>query len=311
MSPIVADLDARVRLRAFQYLEEQASIHGDALPRVVLERGFDFEGTRVPLLGPQGIFKPSVLDVPLSFTTVPVIEGRPRPYEDQIGADGLICYRYRGADPMHRDNVGLRLAMQRRTPLVYFYGLVAGRYAAVWPAYVVADDPAALTFSVEVGEPDRVVSTSGEWSDHAGEPRRAYLTVSVQRRLHQASFRHRVLHAYRQCCSVCRLKHNELLDAAHIVPDNDPRGEPWVSNGLALCKLHHAAFEANILGIRPDLIMEVRSDIMSEEDGPMLIHGIQKCHRQPLVIVPASPRLRPKTDLLEIRYEEFRRAVGV
>jgi hypothetical protein len=35
----------------------------------------------------------------------------------------------------------------------------------------------------------------------------------------------------------------ELLDAAHILPDGHPKGEPVVPNGLALCKLHHAAFD--------------------------------------------------------------------
>jgi putative restriction endonuclease len=105
-------LDTQVRLRAFAFLEEQQKLHGDALPRSVLEKGFDFEGTRVPLIGPQGIFKPAVLDLPLSFTTVPIVEGQPRPYEDEVGDDGLIRYRYRGTDPQHRDNVGLRTCLE-------------------------------------------------------------------------------------------------------------------------------------------------------------------------------------------------------
>jgi hypothetical protein len=50
-------LDTQVRLLAFAFLEEQQKVYGDALPRSVLERGFDFEGSRVPLIGPQGIFK--------------------------------------------------------------------------------------------------------------------------------------------------------------------------------------------------------------------------------------------------------------
>jgi len=97
------------------------------LCRSVLENGFDFEGTRVPLIGPQGIFKPAVLDLPLTFTTVPIIEGRRRPYEDEVGNDGLIRYRYRGIDPQHRDNVGLRTCMQRQIPLIYLYAIVPGR----------------------------------------------------------------------------------------------------------------------------------------------------------------------------------------
>ena len=117
------DLDTRIRLRAFSFLEDLCSRYGSALPREILAAGFDFDGKRVPLISPQGIFKPAILpEIPISITTVPVVEGKNRPYADEIGLDGLMRYKYRGQDPMHRDNAGLRLAMQRHIPLVYFYG---------------------------------------------------------------------------------------------------------------------------------------------------------------------------------------------
>ena len=112
-----SDLDHRIRLAAFRFLEDQTQLRGEVLPREVLAEGFVFEGQRVPLIGPQGIFKPAVLpEMPLSITTVPEVEGRPRPYDDVVGDEGLVCYRYRGTDPAHRDNAGLRLAMQRQAP---------------------------------------------------------------------------------------------------------------------------------------------------------------------------------------------------
>jgi len=59
-----------VRTAAFAFLREQSALHGDTLPRTLLARGFVFEGQRVPLLGPQGIFKPAILpELPLSITT--------------------------------------------------------------------------------------------------------------------------------------------------------------------------------------------------------------------------------------------------
>ena len=88
---------------------------------------------------------------------------------------------------------------------------------------------------------------------------RRYGVQTTHQRLHQQAFRDRVMRAYREHCAVCRLRHAELLDAAHIIPDSDPEGEPRVSNGLSLCKLHHAAFDQKLFGIRPDLIVEVRS----------------------------------------------------
>ena len=68
------------------------------------------------------------------------------------------------------------------------------------------------------------------------------------------------------------------VDAAHILPDGHPRGAPIVPNGLALCTLHHAAFDRHVLGVRHDLRVEIRLDVLEEEDGPMLEHGLQGFH---------------------------------
>ena len=146
------DRDAAVRLRAFAFLTEQRHRFGEAsLPRSILERGFDFEGTRVPLIGPQGIFKPAVLpEVPLTITTAPPIEHRDRPYDDGFTDGGFLRYRYRGTDPNHRDNIGLRAAMQRQTPLIYLHGIVQGLYEPAWPVFIVEDHPEALTFNVAI-----------------------------------------------------------------------------------------------------------------------------------------------------------------
>jgi len=48
--------------------------------------------------------------------------------------------------------------------------------------------------------------------------------------------------------------------AALILPDRHPRGVPEVFNGLSLCKLDHAAFDSNFIGIRPDRVVEVSPD---------------------------------------------------
>jgi len=48
----------------------------------VLAQGFEFDGRRVPLLGPEGIFKPAILpSIPLSITTAPPNDRKPRPYD--------------------------------------------------------------------------------------------------------------------------------------------------------------------------------------------------------------------------------------
>jgi len=302
------NLDAEVRLAAFEWLTQRINSFGDVLPRSNLAQGFEFKGKRVPLLGPQGIFKPKILlEIPLSITTAP--KG---PYDDSFASDGFLLYKYRGTNTEHHENVGLRKALFRKTPLVYFHGVVPGKYLAVWPVFIVGDMPERLTFRIAVddmtyiGKMKTAVHGAGMIHDSDAEARRAYITYGVRRRLHQRGFRERVLSAYKEQCALCRLRHRELLDAAHIIPDSEPGGEPVVKNGIALCKLHHAAFDSFFFGIRPDFKVVVRADVLNETDGPMLRHGLQGLHSTKLII-PRKLDLRPDPELLERRWERFER----
>ncbi|MGH2461995.1 MAG: HNH endonuclease [Candidatus Limnocylindria bacterium] len=296
--------DGRVRIAAFEWLRAQVDLYGEVLPRSALADGFTFEGNRVPLVGPQGIFKPKVLThVPLSITTAP--QG---PYEDRF-SEGLLWYAYRGTDPEHPDNRSLREAMRLQLPLVYLYGVRPGRYLPVWPVYIVSDRPDKLFFEVAVDDqpgPFATESTHSIREDRAAI-RRQYVTLLVKQRLHQQAFRERVLEAYRVQCALCRLRHQELLDAAHITPDAAPEGEPAVSNGMSLCKLHHAAFDRYFLTVRPDYRIEVRRSILEEQDGPMLVHGLKALHLQN-ILLPRHPQQQPDRRRLEERYEVFLQA---
>jgi putative restriction endonuclease len=292
-------------------LSEQTAIHGEILSRDLLQKGFVLGGERIPLISPQGIFKPRIMkDMPLSITSAPS-----GPYDDAFSRDGLLQYRYRGTNPEHADNRGLRLAKEQRVPLVYFFGITPGKYLAVWPVFVVGDDRKALTFSVAVDDIAYVrMKPGGVATQESFDPanllgRRIYATEMVRRRLHQQVFREKVLQAYRTQCACCRLRHPELLDAAHIIPDSEPEGEPAVSNGISLCKLHHAAFDAFIFGITPDYLIHVRPDVLEEEDGPMLLHGLQGLNSQKIVL-PRSKLLLPDRGLLEKRFQRFKKANG-
>lgn len=308
MSPRgVTDLDSAVRTAAFGFLEEHAVAHGDSISWATMLRGFQFRGERVVLASQQGIFKPRILsDYPISVRTTASKPGQPRPYDDGFQEDGTVTYKYRGSDPAFYQNVWLRRAMIDRVPLIYFHGTVPGRYIAAWPVYVIGDEPEQLTFRIDV---DGRQTPSLASPDQVAEPglARRYAAVTTRRRLHQQAFRDRVLTAYREHCAVCRLRHVELLDAAHIIPDRDPEGEPRVSNGLSLCKLHHAAFDQQLFGINPDLQIAVASAVLEERDGPMLRHGLQEIDGSRLLI-PGRAEWMPDTSALERRYAEFLQA---
>ena len=297
------DLDIQVRIAAFNWLSEQVNLHGDVLPRKLLEQGFVFQGQRIPLVAPQGIFKPQMLDLPLSITTAP--KG---PYDDYFGKDNFLIYRYRGTDPNHRDNVGLRKVFELKRPLVYLHGIEPGKYLATWPVYIIGDDQSSLTFKVAVD--DALPAVEYAQADVArqvaevSDGRHAYLTATVKVRLHQRAFREKVLDAYQSQCSFCRLRHRELLDAAHIIPDNVPESTSKIENGLSLCKLHHSAYDAFIIGVTPDYLLQVRLDILEEEDGPVLQHGLKGLHNLKLIL-PSLKSHYPSRDALAWRYDRF------
>lgn len=293
--------DQEIRLAAFDWLTEQVDVHGDVLPRRLLEQGFILDGERVTLVGPQGIWKPRVMpELPLSIATT-----TGGPYLDSFSYNDLLLYSYRETDPDLWINRALRKCISAGVPLIYFRSIIPGRCLAVWPVFVVGDDPGNLQFhvSVDEGNTDVLETSTGE----GASLQRKYAVVQFRQRLHQRTFRERVLHAYNEQCSLCRLRHRELLEAAHIIPDSEEGGEPVVKNGISLCKLHHAAFDRNFLGIRPDYVVEIRGDLLEEVDGPMLQHGLQELHGSRIVL-PRSRVNRPDPELLEQRYVRFRKA---
>ena len=265
---------------------------------------FRMGDTRIPLMDRQrGIRKPANLEAALSFRTTYTPPNQVPPYQDAEGSDGLLRYKYRGEDPQHPENIALRRAFEKRLPLIWFVGIASGVYEAVYPVWLVADEPEQLQFVVAVDEAQRFMPNGVEV---AAEQRR-YAERLTQLRLHQPVFRARVLTAYGVQCAICRLRHADLLDAAHILPDTHPNGSPVVPNGLSLCKIHHAAYDKNILGIRPDLVVEIQRRVLDEVDGPMLRHGLQDMEGVRLQI-PRSRDSQPDPLRLTERYTEFRDA---
>ena len=297
--------DLELRLAAFSWLTDLRERKGDVLSRSELLAGFEFRGQRVGLMSPQqGIWKPAIAELPLSITTT--LGG---PYPDSFDdAAGVIRYSYQGTDPRRWDNAGLRAAMNVQAPLVYFHPVVfRGRYLATYPVFVVGDNEPGLTFSIQLDAPSILERDDLLAASEDRNIRRAYYTSTVRRRVHQASFRESVLAAYRTMCALCSLRHAELLDAAHIVADSDPEGEPKVSNGLALCKLHHAAFDNFFFTVTPEYRVAVRPSILLESDGPMLVVGLQRIHDQ-AIRIPKSVSLQPDQEQLAKRLERFRLA---
>jgi putative restriction endonuclease len=300
-----ADFDALVRREAQRWLTVRTNDGLVPISYKDLRDDFEVDGRRFPLMDAQrGIRKPKELSSALSIRTVYTVDGKDRPYADEVGPDGLLRYKWRGDDPTHAENRALREAMREGAPLIWFFGIAPGVYKPIYPVYLLWEEPEQQQFVIDPDVARGLVSPGGHVDEHV----RRYIVRETKQRLHQPVFRATVLRAYETRCAVCALRHSELLDAAHIVPDREEAGIAAVRNGLALCKIHHAAYDSFVLGIRPDLVVEIRADLLEEIDGPMLEHGLKGRHGQRVMVVPKVRAERPDRDLLDEHYTAFRSA---
>jgi putative restriction endonuclease len=294
----VAEQSLRPRMAAMDWLEHRPALTVD----YSWLSGFEYGGDRIPLMDAQrGIRKPAGMTAALSIRTTYTGPRRTPPYNDAIGPDGLQRYKYRGDDPDHPENVALRQAMRDQLPLIWFVGTAPGQYEPIYPVWIAGDEPRELQFALALDAGQRLIKPGSPMT----EDTRRYVERVTKARLHQRVFRIQVIGAYQGRCAVCRLGHTELLDAAHIIEDGRPGGEPVIPNGLSLCKIHHAAFDNRIVGIRPDLSLHIRQDVLDEIDGPMLRFGLQDLHNHRLEIVPSVRAARPDPERLEERYAAF------
>ena len=168
--------------------------------------------------------------------------------------------------------MALRRAGQLGLPLAWFVAVGRGVYHAQYPVCVVADDRSGCRWRW------RWLSTRHS----GGSPRGGRTGPAALRRAAQPAaatpagvpgadavgLRHDLRDVP---AAACRAARRGTHPRRH-----PPAGTAVVPNGLALCSIHHRAFDRNVLGIRPDLVIDVRRDVLEEIDGPMLRHGLQE-----------------------------------
>lgn len=288
----------RERQQRLELFAEVARRHEQTnrLTRDELMRGFTWGDEPMPVVDySRGIRNPRGL-----LATLAVVSNENGPYADRFLADGTMRYAYQGTTP-GGDNAKLRRAFELGLPIILFLRQGDGDYLPVWPVYVVADDPVALFFTLSLEE-----AADAPGAAMSGLEKR-YREQLVRQRVHQPLFRHQVLHAYAETCAVCQLQLPRLLDAAHIIEDSRAGGIAAVPNGMALCKIHHAAYDDDVIGVDPDYKVHVNTHVLEIVDGPMMTHGLQEMHGRE-IIVPAHPSERPDRARLADRFERFLRA---
>jgi putative restriction endonuclease len=300
-----ADTDLALRQAAVGRARQLIQAYDDLVPIRELREGFEFAGERVSYGSFQkGIHRARQQSGPAALTLTTSYKD---PYADAFDQGGaLFTYGYRAGSIDQADNRALRAAHALQTPLVYFRALSPGQYLVVAPMFVTADDPASRTVVLEPGLPGQDMRSDGLVSSAEV---RAYATREARYRLHQQRFKIDVMRAYRHQCAICRLREHELVQAAHIVPDVESEGIAAVVNGMALCAIHHLAFDRNLLGVDPEGIIHIAGRLLREIDGPMLRTGLQGFHGE-RISVPRDIADRPDPARLETRFERFVRAAA-
>jgi putative restriction endonuclease len=299
------DPDFHVRLAAIEHLHALSRRYEDLIPRSELLRNLVLDGERYALVNPQsGIHRPRRFrgTAALTIVTAAPRPSAPPPYEDAFDdAAGTILYSYRQGPIDSPDNRALREAFAQQVPLIYLMGVAPSVYSLAAPIYVVEDRPGERAVLVQIGSRAADMTPDGLRSD---DDVRRYALREARFRLHQHRFRFRVLAAYRQRCTICALREPSLLQAAHIVEDSHEHGAATVRNGLALCAIHHLAYDRQVLGIDRSGVVHIASRLLDERDGPMLREGLQGFHGLPITM-PSRPTDRPDPARLEVRFGQF------
>jgi putative restriction endonuclease len=79
-----------------------------------------------------------------------------------------------------------------------------------------------------------------------------------------------------------------------------------IANGIALSKIHHAAFDNHLIGIDPDGRVHVSERLLMLHDGPLLEQSL-KAVAGALIRLPRTKQFHPDRERLAARFEQFKR----
>ncbi|MEP0177590.1 MAG: HNH endonuclease [Paraglaciecola sp.] len=290
----------------FKQVEKLSLQYGDSIPHQAISEGFFFNGEKVLLDNRAvGIFKPrQMFECAMSIKTTMQRDGTEGIYNDHHDSGDHYKYALQRGDPYGVNNKYLWASMNTGTPVIYFQAIAPGRYTAIWPCFVKEILP-EKGYALIV-ESNKV--TSSMLPDHKHqlptEIESRYCVRETKVRMHQASFRQNVLDAYSGKCAITGLPNKSLLEAAHIIPDLELGKTQYVSDGIALSRIHHRAYDLNLLGISPDNQIHISDELKQGKDNKFIRDALLEFEGRKLVM-PRSVVNRPDREKLAARFEVF------
>lgn len=270
-----------------------------------IQKGFQVGGQHIFFATQAaGIFKPQALNdgAALSIKQVtPSRKGRAAPYDDGELENGAVSYCLQKKGEESHSNRYLQEAWHRNLPLIYLRGIADSLYEVFYPVFVEEFSFQSGTVRLVFDQPASVPAVNC-----VNEVPQPYTDGLRKNRLHQQSFRQRVLMAYGLRCALTDLPLVDLLEAAHIVGGKG-HGRASVQNGIAMSTLHHTAYESDLMGIDPDGKIILSELVRGTCDAPLFSQGLLGMEGRQMRF-PTFEGHRPNRDFLAQKFEQFTKA---
>ena len=203
----------------------------------------------------------------------------------QISQAALRAAQIRGFAPSEKGNGEIAIAFRPDFAAAYVQNLRALHATGAVPGEAailekISEDP----YAVRVADITSAVARD-----------RRIEIVETRRAVRDAQFRRRVLNAYGHRCAMCGVQ-LRLLEAAHVLPVEQVGSTDDTDNGVALCSLHHRAYDRALITFDPEYLIRVNEKHVAELTGAALVGGLREFRLalKPSLLLPADPRDHPK-----------------
>lgn len=124
--------------------------------------------------------------------------------------------------------------------------------------------------------------------------------ITTLRMLRDRRFSQNVLEASAHKCAFCAVQ-LKLLDAAHILPVAHPDSHDLVSNGVALCALHHRAYDTALITFDGTYAVRVNQSAVAclRNDGRAGGLAAFKSALRPSLLLPRRQASHPSAIMIQ------------
>lgn len=152
--------------------------------------------------------------------------------------------------------------------------------------------PAEAAILSKIAEDPDDVEDAEIDADVAGPRKTAIITT--KKALRALDFGRRVLTAYGHACAMCNTQ-LRLIDGAHILPVAHEDSTDQTSNGVALCALHHRAYDRGLVTFDASMKVFIKQDMVAQLKADDRAGGLASFQKglRPLINIPPDKRDRP------------------